>query len=147
MGIIDNSTFNQRLDSLIRSLGGLRSASEIIGVKDQQIAKWRDGKARPNFLKVASLAQAAGVSLDWLATGVGDVYTGKIAEDKAGSRPATIQGFNPVPLKADTVKFIDDLAKAMIKYLNVVIEQERKTLAQSLTTDDRILQLKKTKGR
>ncbi len=44
-------------------------AGEIAGVSDEQVARWRDGKAKPNFGGVAAMTYAAGKSLDWLATG------------------------------------------------------------------------------
>lgn len=58
-----------RLKEVIRRVGGLRAASAIVDTKAEQIAKWRDGKARPPFYALQQLAAAAGVSLDWIASG------------------------------------------------------------------------------
>ena len=50
-------------------IGKLQNAAQIAGVTAEQVAKWRDGKAKPPFKAVVALANAADVSLDWLATG------------------------------------------------------------------------------
>ena len=51
-------------------IGKLQNAAQIAGVTAEQVAKWRDGKAKPPFKAVVALANAADVSLDWLATGM-----------------------------------------------------------------------------
>lgn len=56
-----------RLSSAIELLGGLKSTSKIVGATDEQIGKWRDGKAKMPFSAAANIAERAGVSLDWLA--------------------------------------------------------------------------------
>ena len=58
-----------RLAEVIRIIGTTVRAGEIAGVTDEQIRRWRDGKAKPNFASIAALTYAAGKSLDWLATG------------------------------------------------------------------------------
>lgn len=56
-----------RLSSVIDSLGGLRSTSKIAGASDEQVGKWRDGKAKMPFAAAVNIAARADVSLDWLA--------------------------------------------------------------------------------
>lgn len=58
-----------RLAEVIRIIGTTVRAGEIAGVTDEQIRRWRDGKAKPNFASIAALTYAAGKSLDWLAKG------------------------------------------------------------------------------
>ncbi|WP_454915853.1 hypothetical protein [Xanthobacter sediminis] len=58
-----------RLREVIDGLGSIARAASIAGITPEQLSKWRDGKARASFLGLAALAQAAGYSLDWLATG------------------------------------------------------------------------------
>lgn len=58
-----------RLAEVIRIIGTTVRAGEIAGVTDEQIRRWRDGRAKPNFASIAALTYAAGKSLDWLATG------------------------------------------------------------------------------
>lgn len=59
----------QRLEEVIRIIGGTKRAGEIAGVTDEQVRRWRGGKAKPNFAGIAAMTYAAGKSLDWLATG------------------------------------------------------------------------------
>jgi len=58
-----------RIASVVAAVGGPGKASALVGVKPEQISKWRDGKARAPFLALAALAKVAGVSLDWIANG------------------------------------------------------------------------------
>lgn len=58
-----------RLSEVIRVIGSAVKAGEIAGVTDEQIRRWRDGKAKPSFSGIAALTYAAGKSLDWLVTG------------------------------------------------------------------------------
>ncbi|CUW94958.1 putative transcriptional regulator [Agrobacterium genomosp. 2 str. CFBP 5494] len=59
----------ERLSEVITRIGSLVRAGEIAGVTDEQVRRWRDGKAKPNFGSIAALTYAAGKSLDWLAKG------------------------------------------------------------------------------
>lgn len=61
--------FGERLSSVIDRIGTLGEAGKIAGVSDEAIAKWRDGLTKPNLFGVQRLAEAAGVSLAWVATG------------------------------------------------------------------------------
>lgn len=54
---------------MLQRIGQLQRAAELSEYSPEQIAKWRDGRARPPFKPMAILAAAAGISLDWLATG------------------------------------------------------------------------------
>ena len=59
----------ERFSEVIRIIGSATRAAEIAGVTDEQIRRWRDAKAKPNFGGIAALAYAAGKSLDWLVLG------------------------------------------------------------------------------
>tara|TARA_R110000751_G_scaffold67202_2_gene137186 strand:- start:152 stop:874 length:723 start_codon:yes stop_codon:yes gene_type:complete len=59
-----------RISTAIDHAGGLRNAASSIGVSEDSLAQWRDGKARPSFFGLQKLAVAAGISLDWLASGI-----------------------------------------------------------------------------
>lgn len=56
-----------RLSSAIELLGGLKSTGKIAGATDEQVGKWRDGRAKMPFYAAISIAERAGISLDWLA--------------------------------------------------------------------------------
>jgi len=50
-------------------IGTQAQAADIAGVRLTTLARWMTGENDPNFGALARLATAAGVSLDWLATG------------------------------------------------------------------------------
>ena len=56
---------------VIKRLGGPRAASALVGVTEDSLSNWRDGRVNPSFHGIRTLAMAAGVSLDWLAFGEG----------------------------------------------------------------------------
>jgi len=59
-----------RLGVVIDKIGGLRKAAEVAGATDDTLLNWKNGNSRPNLFGVAALAAAAGVSVDWIVTGV-----------------------------------------------------------------------------
>lgn len=61
--------FYDRFQEVLSRLDSLSKAADLTGYSPDQIAKWRDGKSRPPFQPLMILTQAAGLSLDWLATG------------------------------------------------------------------------------
>lgn len=84
--------FGGRLKAVIDAVGTLARAGEVAGVSDEQIARWRDGKARPSFFGMANLAKAAGVTLDWLLNGGSAASSAEITglEIGADSRDFTL---------------------------------------------------------
>lgn len=58
--------FGAKLKAVIDSLGTLVEASKIADVTSEQLARWRDGRAKPPFFAMARLTRAAGLPLDWL---------------------------------------------------------------------------------
>jgi phage repressor protein C with HTH and peptisase S24 domain len=66
-----DESFGERFRLVLSRVGMLQRAADMTGYSSEQIAKWRDGKSRAAFLPLAILCKAAGVSLDWLAFGIG----------------------------------------------------------------------------
>ena len=64
-----DSDFGSRLKFVIDRIGTQKRAGEVAGVKSEMIAKYLSGRAKPSFFAIGALAEAAGESLDWLATG------------------------------------------------------------------------------
>jgi len=62
-------TIEQRMAQLVEMVGGQMSAAKVAGVSKGAIHKWRTGQARVPLPEALLLAQHAGVSLDWVATG------------------------------------------------------------------------------
>lgn len=59
-----------RLDEICRQLGTRVYAEKIAGISDDQLAGYIYGRSKPGFLPLWRLCEAAGKSLDWLATGI-----------------------------------------------------------------------------
>ena len=70
MAKMQDDGFCARFGEVLSRVGSLQSAAEMTGYSTDQVAKWRDGKSRPPFHPISILTKAAGLSLDWLATGV-----------------------------------------------------------------------------
>lgn len=58
-----------RLSAVINYFGSRQKASSVAQRSSDQLAKYVKGTAEPPFSAVARLAVAAGMSLDWVATG------------------------------------------------------------------------------
>lgn len=48
-----------------------RAFAEIIGATPQQMNNWLRGRAEPSIRYLARISVACGVSIDWLALGIG----------------------------------------------------------------------------
>lgn len=68
-GYEHTAEIGERIKAVIDSVGGLARASDIAGVSHDTLAKWRDGRARPAFFGLATLARSAGRTTDWVLTG------------------------------------------------------------------------------
>ncbi len=58
-----------RIAHVIEQIGGLTRASEILEIKAETIANWRDGRSRAPLFSMQMLVDRAGTNLDWLLTG------------------------------------------------------------------------------
>jgi phage repressor protein C with HTH and peptisase S24 domain len=129
-----NRQFKDRFISVIQQLGGLKKCSEIAEVSDETIAKWRDGKAKPQFFSICSLAEKADVSIEWLLSGEG-----------AQSKSPTIQeGHVGIPrydvqLSAGDGNWNEDSLKPL-DYIPFTKEFLKKKLDRKSTTDLLILE-------
>lgn len=64
-------TFGERLSQLLSRYPSRQAASDVAGVNPDQFPKYISGRAKPSFEAIAKLATVCGISLDWLAYGVG----------------------------------------------------------------------------
>jgi phage repressor protein C with HTH and peptisase S24 domain len=60
----------ERIAHVVELVGGQGKSAAIAEASRATIQAWRVGKARPPLIEMAALAKAAGVSLDWIATGI-----------------------------------------------------------------------------
>ena len=66
---VDSLDLAARVAAVVEKAGGQTQAAKLAGVSRNAIHKWRTGEARLPLLEMYALAKAAGVSLEWLATG------------------------------------------------------------------------------
>lgn len=63
--------FRRRLRLIMQQFGSVADLAKAVGVSDNAIYKWVSGRGQPGMTSLVSLARAAGVSVEWLATGQG----------------------------------------------------------------------------
>ncbi|MGH7840166.1 MAG: XRE family transcriptional regulator [Candidatus Binataceae bacterium] len=63
--------FRRRLRLIMQQFGSVADLAKAVGVSDNAIYKWVSGRGQPSMASLVNLAQAAGVSVEWLATGHG----------------------------------------------------------------------------
>ncbi|WP_085919057.1 helix-turn-helix domain-containing protein [Halomonas sp. CSM-2] len=61
--------FSKRVVVAIEKAGGATKMAEKAGVSGSVLRKWRSGSSEPSRVNLIKLADAAGVSVEWLATG------------------------------------------------------------------------------
>ncbi|OOR96760.1 transcriptional regulator [Canicola haemoglobinophilus] len=61
--------FPERIDFVINKLNGPSEFARQTGVTLSTIARWRKGEAEPSRPNLVRIAEATGVSIQWLATG------------------------------------------------------------------------------
>lgn len=83
--MFDESGFTRRLTAVIGLYKRKTHAAETAGVTTQTLRKYVDGSSEGAFSKVAKMAMRQGVSLEWLATGGGEMLT----KDRDKSEPVS----------------------------------------------------------
>lgn len=63
--------FGTRLRLIMQQFGSVADLARAVGVSDNAIYKWVTGRGKPGMSSLVNLAKAAGVSVEWLATGRG----------------------------------------------------------------------------
>ena len=62
----------ERISVAIERAGGATLMSQKAGVSTSVLRKWRSGQSEPQVTSLVNMAMAAGVSVEWLATGRGE---------------------------------------------------------------------------
>jgi phage repressor protein C with HTH and peptisase S24 domain len=90
-----DTEFRQRLRLIMQQFGSIADLARAVGVSDNAIYKWVAGRGLPSTISLVNLAKAAGVSVEWLATG-----KGAAAKIKPETRPAESAEFVSPPRDA-----------------------------------------------
>ncbi len=77
--------FSERLDIVVKKIGSMEKARQLINVSEPTIGRWKNGTSDAKLSNIIALAKAGNVSLDWLIFGIGDnkeeLITKKIKQD------------------------------------------------------------------
>lgn len=74
-----NKGIGTRISEISEMMGGRKKAAQSAGVALSTFHRWLAGDSVPALDSIARLAQSAGVSLDWVATGEGPMQLSKSA--------------------------------------------------------------------
>src|SRR5271156_3883018 len=69
----EQGRFSVRIQKLAIAVGGPKQLSERSGLSRAVIGKYLSGKSDPSRQRLVKLADAAGISIRWLATGEGEM--------------------------------------------------------------------------
>jgi phage repressor protein C with HTH and peptisase S24 domain len=86
--------FRRRLRLIMQQFGSVADLARAVGVSDNAIYKWVSGRGQPSMMSLVNLSKAAGVSVEWLATGRGaptrnrpEVHAGDSADGGVARTP------------------------------------------------------------
>src|ERR1700738_3841677 len=68
---VEEAEFRRRLRLIMQQFGSVADLARAVGVSDNAIYKWVSGRGQPSMMSLVNLSKAAGVSVEWLATGRG----------------------------------------------------------------------------
>jgi|GEM_PF-2770961 len=92
------SSVSDRLKMLAQKRGDIARIAQISGIAKQTVSHWINGRGEPQISNAAKLAAAAGVRLEWLATGVGPMRAGEGGEGAdAGDAESVPAAVAPAP--------------------------------------------------
>jgi transcriptional regulator with XRE-family HTH domain len=74
---IKNDSFTDRIQKIIELVGSADKLSHNAGMTASAISQYLSGKSDPTRKKLIALSKAAGVNIEWLATGVGPMREGE----------------------------------------------------------------------
>jgi transcriptional regulator with XRE-family HTH domain len=91
----DTSDFESEVGSRLREVEkkfkNREEAAQAAGVAKSTFQRWVEGKADPSFKGLTLLARATGVSLDWLATGEGEMRPADAGSAPTPDAPPLVQ--------------------------------------------------------
>lgn len=102
---------------MLNQFDSRKQAATVAGVRAEMLTRYSKGQNAPGFDAMARLAAAAGISLDWLATGRGEMLLadrGQQGEDEAINEALRIpDGELPRPSYRDIRECVTSIIYAM----------------------------------
>jgi len=128
-----NEGFLERLSKVVAERGGAAAVSRLSGISESTLSNYLSG-TEPRFTRIAAIASACQVSLDWLATGRGTLNgasgTAFPGFDASMAEPANFYqlcmlvwhcqdyflGIEHTPSLADVFQWVSPLYPSIAKY-------------------------------
>ncbi len=85
-----STDLQHRLKEIAKECGGNRALCEMSSISERTFANWISGASEPKIIGIAAIAQAAGVTIDWLVHGT-------TPKSKVGSRAEGSAGTVKIP--------------------------------------------------
>ena len=82
--------FKDRINVLSDRLGGSSQLARLSGVSESVVRKWKAGTSEPTLSRLKAIAEAGGVSVQWLATGEESQATASMRSFSGSCFPATL---------------------------------------------------------
>jgi len=133
--IVVDAEFRSRLSQILQETGSVAELARKVGISDNAIYKWLQGRGQPSVANLVALARAARVSVEWLATGREPAATGRGAR-----RGAERSDYSFVPrydVRASAARGTSIRSEQVVDYLAFKTEWVRRRL----NTDPRNLLL------
>jgi phage repressor protein C with HTH and peptisase S24 domain len=84
---------------IMQQFGSVADLARAVGVSDNAIYKWVSGRGQPSMMSLVNLSKAAGVSVEWLATGRGAPSKAKVEHHVAESAATTSRGSQQIAVE------------------------------------------------
>lgn len=117
--------FGERISLAIKRAGGAKKLADMTGMSTSVLRSWRAEKSDPSRTSLIKVARAAGVSVEWLATGEGDPDQGAAAPTGLGAPDISLDALEEVVEKVLALldqRRPDLSAKARARIVRLVYE-------------------------
>lgn len=124
-------TFVDRLREIVNEAGTIKTLSVKSGVTEKSISNYLHNGTDPGLKNLLKFQKASGVSIDWLANGVGQKYRRDITAAQRDSENQTFEArivWNVAYYLAEQSPYIDadptSLAETMISLSEFISQEE-----------------------
>jgi len=103
-----------RIKAVIKLIGTKSDAAKYSGVSSDMLYRYVRGQSKPSFEAMIGIAQAAGVNIQWLATGQGDMMAASQAHYDM-TKDALLNDESAAERRSNAIKGIGSLLNAVKK--------------------------------
>ena len=122
--------FRRRLRLIMQQFGSVADLARAVGVSDNAIYKWVSGRGQPSMMSLVNLSKAAGVSVEWLATGRG-------APTKAKSEIHTSEPAEVIPMPRHSLRAANGRPAIQTQQIVDYVSFQAEWLQRALNVDMR----------